>query len=155
SAISQQELDDATQANLAAQAAVTAARAEVDQAELNLGFTRITSPIEGIPGIARAQIGDLVGPASGELTTVSTLNPIKAYYAVTEQAYINFTKRFDDETIRTARSREFILQLILADGSVYPHEGRVYAVDREVNPATGSLRVEALFSNPGNQLRPG
>ena len=155
SAISQQELDDAVQANLAAKAAVTAAKAAVEQAQLNLGFTRILSPIDGIPGIAKAQIGDLVGPLTGELTTVSTLDPIKAYYSVTEQAYINFTRLFSDETIRTERSRQLELQMIFADGTTYPREGRVYAVDRQINPSTGALRVEALFPNPGNALRPG
>ncbi len=154
-AISQQELDDAVQANLAANAAVTVAKAAVEQAQLNLGFTRILSPIEGIPGIAKAQIGDLVGPLTGELTTVSTLDPIKVYYSVTEQAYINFTRLFSDETIRTERSRQLELQLIFADGTTYPREGRVYAVDRQINPITGALRVEALFPNPGNALRPG
>ena len=155
SAISQQELDDAVQANLAAKAAATAAKAAVEQAQLNLGFTRILSPIDGIPGIAKAQIGDLVGPLTGELTTVSTLDPIKVYYSVTEQAYINFTRLFSDETVRTERSRQLELQLIFADGTTYPREGRVYAVDRQINPSTGALRVEALFPNPGNALRPG
>ena len=154
-AISQQELDDAVQSNLAAKAAVTAAKAAVEQAQLNLGFTRILSPIDGIPGIAKAQMGDLVGPLTGELTTVSTLDPIKAYYSVTEQAYINFTRLFSDETIRTERSRQLELQLIFVDGTTYPREGRVYAVDRQINPSTGALRVEALFPNPGNALRPG
>src|SRR6476646_4917142 len=91
-AISQEEYDDAVQANLEAQAAVVGAKAQVEQAQLNLEFTKLTSPIDGIASIARAQIGDLVGPASGELTTVSTIDPIKAYYNVSEQAYINFSK---------------------------------------------------------------
>jgi len=154
-AISQQELDDARQANLAASAAVASANAAVIQAEVNLEFTRIASPIAGIPGIARAQIGDLVGPATGELTTVSTLNPIKLYYNVTEQAYINFTKLFADEAERHQRIQELELDLILADGTTYSREGKIYAVDRQINPATGALRVEALFPNPGNVLRPG
>jgi len=154
-AISQQELDDAIQANLAAKAAVTSARAAVEQAQLNLGFTAILSPIEGIPGIAKAQIGDLVGPSSGELTTVSTVDPIKVYYSVTEQAYINFTRLFSDESTRTERSRQLELRLIFADGTIYSREGRVYAVDRQISPTTGALRVEGLFPNPGNALRPG
>src|SRR6266404_3184568 len=154
-AISQEELDDAIHASLAAKAGVLSAKATVEQAELNLGFTKILSPIDGIAGIARAQIGDLVGPSTGELTTVSTLDPIKLYYSVTEQAYINFTKLFSDETVRNERARQLELQLIFADGSVYPREGRIYAVDRQINPATGALRVAALFPNPGNALRPG
>src|SRR5262249_58037743 len=96
-AISEEEYDDAVQANLEAQAAVVAAKAQVEQAQLNLGFTKITSPIDGIASIARAQIGDLVGPATGELTTVSTVDPIKAYYNVTEQAYISFARQFMTE----------------------------------------------------------
>src|SRR5277367_4110646 len=100
-AISQEEYDDAVQANLEAKATVVSAKAQVEQAQLNLGFTRITSPIDGIAGIAKAQIGDLVGPASGELATVSTIDPIKAYYSVTEQAYINFANLFANETDRT------------------------------------------------------
>ncbi len=155
SAISQQELDDAVHANQAAQAAVASAKAAVKSAEVNLEFTRIVSPINGIPGIARAQIGDLVGPSTGELTTVSTLDPIKLYYYVTEQAYINFTRLFGDETVRNQRVQQLELSLILADGTTYAREGRIYAVDREVDPTTGALRVEALFPNPDNTLRPG
>ena len=154
-AISQQELDDAIQANLAAKAAVVSAKAEVDQAQLNLGFTRITAPVDGIPGIARAQIGNLVGPSSGDLTTVSTLDPIKVYFTVPEQAYLHYTRLFANEAERGEHTRQLELRLILSDGTTYPREGRVYAVDRQVNPATGGLRIEALFPNPGNALRPG
>src|SRR5215471_10796307 len=93
-AVSQEEYDDAVQANAEAKAAVVSATAQVEQAQLNLEFTKITSPIDGIASIARAQIGDLVGPATGELTTVSTVDPIKAYYNVSEQAYVSFTRRF-------------------------------------------------------------
>src|SRR5277367_2160355 len=102
-AISQEEYDDAVQADLEAKAAVLSANARVEQAKLNLGFTRITSPIDGIASIARGQIGDLVGPGTGELTTVSTIDPIKAYYNVTEQAYINFAKLFTNGVDRTER----------------------------------------------------
>ena len=93
-AISEEEYDDAVQANLEANAAVVATRAQVEQAQLNLGFTRVISPIDGIASIASGQIGDLVGPNTGELTIVSTIDPIKAYFNVTEEAYINFTKLF-------------------------------------------------------------
>src|SRR5439155_22211358 len=92
---------------------------------------------------------------TGELTTVSTLDPIMVYYSVTEQAYINFTRLFSDEAARVERTRQLELQLIFADGTTYPREGRVYAVDRQINPNTGALRVEALFPNPGKILRPG
>jgi RND family efflux transporter MFP subunit len=154
-AISQEEYDDAVQANLEAKAAVVSATAQVEQAQLNLEFSRITSPIDGIASIAKAQVGDLVGPASGELTTVSTIDPIKAYYNVTEQAYINFTKLFSTESDRYGRLRQLEIELILTDGSVYPHKGRIYAADRQIGPTTGALRLEALFPNPGNALRPG
>jgi RND family efflux transporter MFP subunit len=156
-AISQEEYDDAVQANLEAKAAVVSAKAQVEQAEIDLGFTRITSPIDGIASIARGQIGDLVGPGTGELelASVSTLDPIKAYFNVTEQAYINFTKLFSDETRRYERVRQLELQLLLADGTIYPHEGRIYAPDLKIGPTTGALRLEGLFPNPGNALRPG
>src|SRR5215472_13866335 len=154
-AISQEEFDDAVQARLEARAAVLSAKAQVEQARLNLDFTRILSPIDGIASIAKAQIGDLVGPATGDLTIVSKVNPIKAYYNVTEQAYINFAKLFTDESTRYERLRKLEIQLLLADGSVYPHPGTIYAADREISATTGALRVEAHFPNPGNSLRPG
>src|SRR5438093_5544638 len=154
-AISQEEYDDAVQANLEAKAAVVAAKAQVEQAELNLGFTRIISPIDGIASIANGQIGDLVGPGTGELTTVSTVDPIKVYYNVTEQAYINFTKLFATERDRYERLGQLEIELLLADGAVYPLKGRIYAADRQISPTTGALRVAALFPNPNNALRPG
>jgi membrane fusion protein (multidrug efflux system) len=154
-AISQEEYDDAVQANLEAKAATVSAQAQVEQAQLNLEFTKITSPIEGIASIAKAQIGDLVGPATGELTTVSTVDPIKAYYNVTEQAYINFAKVFTTESDRYGRLRQLEIELILTDGSVYPQKGRIYAADRQIGLTTGALRIEALFPNPSYALRPG
>jgi len=154
-AISQEEYDDAVQANLEAKAAVVSATAQVEQAQLNIEFTSITSPIDGIASIAKAQVGDLVGPATGELTTVSTVDPIKAYYNVTEQAYINFTKQFATESDRYGRLRQLEIDLILTDGTVYPLKGKIYAADRQIGPTTGALRVEALFPNPGGALRPG
>jgi RND family efflux transporter MFP subunit len=154
-AISQEEYDDAVQANLEAEAAVVSAKAQVEQAQLNLEFTKIISPIEGIASIAKAQIGDLVGPASGELTTVSTVDPIKAYYNVTEQAYVNFARRFLTESARYEQLKQLEIELILTDGTPYPLKGKIYAADRQISPTTGALRVEALFPNPGNALRPG
>src|SRR6267142_5609479 len=154
-AISQEEYDDAVQANLEAEAAVMSAKAQMEQADLNLGFTRIISPIDGIASIANGQIGDLVGPTTGELTTVSTVNPIKDYYTVTEQAYINFTKLFATESDRYARLGQLEIELILADGAAYPLKGKIYAADRQISPTTGALRVAALFPNPNYALRPG
>jgi membrane fusion protein (multidrug efflux system) len=155
SAISKEEFDDAVQADLEAKAAVLSAKAQVEQAQLNLGFTRITSPIDGITSIAKGQIGDLVGPATGELATVSTIDPIKAYYNVTEQAYINFVKLFPNQDIRQARLRNFEIQLILADGTIYPLPGEVYTSDRQIGATTGAIRLEARFPNPNFSLRPG
>jgi membrane fusion protein (multidrug efflux system) len=154
-AISQEEYDDAIQANLEAKAAVESAKAQVEQDQLNFDFTKILSPIDGIASIAKAQLGDLVGPATGELTTVSTIDPIKAYYNVTEQAYINFTRLFNTESNRYERLRQLEIDLVLADGTVYPEKGIIYAVDRQIGQTTGALRIEAHFPNPAYSLRPG
>jgi len=154
-AISQEEYDDAVQADLEAKAAVISAKAQVEQAQLNLGFTRIVSPVDGTASIAKGQIGDLVGPATGELATVSTIDPIKAYYNVTEQAYINFARLFLKENVRNERLQQLEIQLILADGTAYPLAGKIYAPDLDIGPTTGALRLEALFPNPDHTLRPG
>jgi membrane fusion protein (multidrug efflux system) len=154
-AISQEEYDDAVQADLEAKAAVLSAKAQEEQAQLNLGFTRIVSPIDGIASIAKGQIGDLVGPGTGELTTVSTVDPIKAYFNVTEQAYINFARLFANESARQERLKQLEIRLILADGTFYPQIGSIFAPDRQIGPTTGALRVEALFPNADQALRPG
>jgi len=154
-AISQEEYDDAVQANLEAEAVVVSAKAQVEQAQFNFEFTKITSPIDGIASIAKAQIGDLVGPGTSELTTVSTVDPIKVYYNVTEQAYINFTKLFATERDRYERLGQLEIELILADGAAYYPKGRIYAADRQISPTTGALRVAGLFPNPNYALRPG
>src|SRR6266478_4706295 len=154
-AISQEELDDAEHARLAAKAAVASAKAAVETAELNLEFTKITSPIDGIAGIAQAQIGDLVGPASGELTAVSTVDPIKVYFTVTEASYMDYMNRYSDEAKRAEYEQHLELELILGDGTVYPRKGRFYFADRQVDVRTGALRVAGLFPNPGRVLRPG
>jgi membrane fusion protein (multidrug efflux system) len=141
------------QANIvAAEAQVIAAQAAVEKAQLNLGFTKITSPINGIAGIAKAQVGNLVGPGSvEELTTVSTVNPIKCYIALSEQEYMKA------EEIRKKRAGlgKVPLDLILADGSMYPKKGEVGFADRQVDVRTGTIRVTTLFPNPENILRPG
>jgi len=149
-AVSKKDLDDANGAEQAARAAVLSAQASVDKARLDLGFTRIISPIEGIAGLAKAQIGNLVGPgATEELTTVSTVNPIKFYFQISEQEYIQAAQR-------SASSREKKEgELILADGSVYPEKGRFAFADRQVDITTGTMKVAAVFPNQGNYLRPG
>ena len=155
-AVSKKDLDDATGAERSTQAAVVAARAAVENARLNLGFTKIISPIDGMPGIAKAQIGDLVGPEqAGELTTVSTIDPIKVYFAVTEQAYISFMKRFPSRTAGLEEGKNLEITLLLAEGSRYPYKGTFYAIDRQVDVRTGTLRAAALFPNPASFLRPG
>jgi len=155
-AIPQQDLDTAIQVNLGAKAQVDAAKAQIEaakgqlaSAQLNLGFTRVLSLIDGIAGIAQGQLGDLVTPST-LLTTVSTVDPIKIYFPVSEREYLDYVKEHPDEDKRHLR-----LQLILANGLVYPHEGQTTLVDRQVDVKTGTLRVQGLFPNPGNVLRPG
>src|SRR6266567_2284456 len=152
-AISAQDLAKA--AIVAAKAVVEAAKAQVATATLTLGFTTIQSPIEGIAGIATAQVGDLVGPSSGTLTTVSTLDPIKVYFTASEQAYLNFVRRNPTAAERLAATKRLELELVLADGTTYPHKGTFFVADREVNAQTGAIRLAGLFPNPGNVLRPG
>lgn len=151
-AVSKKDLDDATGQELAAHASVIAAQATVDKAKLDVGFTKIRSPINGVAGLAKAQIGNLVGPGTTEeLTTVSTVNPIKVYVALSEQQYLQTVGR-SKESDGPARRK---IQMFLADGSLYPHAGRFYFADRQVDPKTGTIRVAATFDNPRNALRPG
>ncbi|MFN7943819.1 MAG: efflux RND transporter periplasmic adaptor subunit [Blastocatellia bacterium] len=175
-AVTEEELDNAVQANLAAQAqvkaasagvvtakasivaaqaAVEAARASVATAELNLSFTRLTAPIDGIAGIAQSQVGNLVSPTSGALTTVSTVNPIKAWFTLSEQEYLNYTRRNPSQSAWNAANQKLELELVLADGSVYPQKGRFFIADRQVDQKTGAIRLAGIFPNPGNTLRPG
>ena len=144
-AAARQDYDNAVQAHQAAKAAL-------EEAALNLDFTRIVSPIDGIAGIALAQIGNLVGPGTASLTTVSTVDPIKVYFSIDEQTYLYFKRLYPS---REVLRQNLSLELVLSDGSVYPQKGRVYAADREVDPNTGTLRIAAEFPNPGNFLRPG
>ncbi len=171
--VSQQELDDAVQANLANKASVSAAQgryervkakvatAEVDVivaqtvlegAELNLGFTRVTAPVSGIAGIHVANIGDLVGTNERTvLTSVSQIDPILVEFPVSEQEYLDLRSFL----LGATPSRQPSLELVLADGKTYPYRGTLDIVGREVNPTTGTLRIRGLFENPGNVLRPG
>jgi membrane fusion protein (multidrug efflux system) len=151
-AISEEELDDAVQAKLAAAAQVESAEAAVDTAKLNLGFAHITSPIDGIAGLIQTQIGNLVGPSTGPLTTVVSIDPIKAYFPISEQAYLKFRAR---DPNGPAIPDDVAFELILADGSVYPKKGKLFAIDNQVDLTTGTLRVAAIFPNPNRLLRPG
>ena len=167
-AVTRQDLDNAVQTNRAnkaqvaaaqaqvetskaqieaARAGVTAAEAVLETAKVNLGFTRLTSPIDGIAGVAPVQVGNLVGPAANAITTVSTLDPIKANFTVSEQEYLSLTRGNALEKLR--------LTLVLADGSVHPHPGKFSFADRQVDPTTGAIQLTGLFPNPGNRLRPG
>jgi membrane fusion protein (multidrug efflux system) len=175
-AITQQDLDNAVQNNLAAKAQVQAAKAQVETAksqiqtasaaiqaahaaeqtaQLNLGFTRLISPIDGIAGAAQQQQGALVSPSAGPVTTVSTLDPIKCYFTVSEQEYLDFHRRYADPASVAAERSSLVLELILADGSIHPHRGRFHFADREVNLRTGAIRIAGTFVNPDSTLRPG
>jgi RND family efflux transporter MFP subunit len=130
------------------------ARAAVKTATLNLGFTRIISPIDGIAGIALAQVGNLIS-ASSALTTVSTLDPIKVYFTLSEQEYLRFTKRNLIDAQLGSSVAQLELELILSDGSIYPQKGSFLFADRQVDPKTGAIRMAGAFPNPGSVLRPG
>ena len=153
-AIAQSQLDTEIQAKLGTQALVQAAKANVEQAQLNLEWTQVTSLINGIAGIAQVQIGNLVGPSS-VLTSVSQVDPIKTYFTVSEQEFTDFHRRFPTEQSVAEQRKRIPLQLLLADGSVYERPGTIYFADREVNPATGTIRIAGVFPNPNNLLRPG
>ncbi len=175
-AITQQDLDNATQNNMAAKAQLQAAQAQVETdkaqitaataavqsataavetARINLGFTRLTAPVDGIPGIAQLQVGALVNPASGALTTISTCDPIKVYFTVSEQEYLARKREYPTpEKFTEARAR-LQLELILADGTTFPEKGKVDFANRQVDVRTGAIRIAGIFPNPGNVLRPG
>jgi RND family efflux transporter MFP subunit len=189
-AVTQQDYDNAVQANVVAKAQVEAARAGVETAraqlraanaqistakasiatargqidnaqaivktaELNLGFTKIISPIDGIAGIAQAQVGNLLGATSPPLTTVSAVDPIKVYFTLSEQDYIRFTKHSLIDAKQGASVAQLELDLVLSDGTEYPNKGSFFFADRQVDPKTGAIRVAGIFPNPGNVLRPG
>jgi membrane fusion protein (multidrug efflux system) len=134
---------------------VANAQAAVKTAELNLSFTRIISPIDGIAGIAQAQVGNLISATSGALTTVSTVDPIKVYFTLNEQEYLDFTKRNLITAQPGASVAQLELDLVLSDGTTYPHKGSFLFADRQVDPKTGAIRLAGVFENPGNVLRPG
>jgi RND family efflux transporter MFP subunit len=169
-AVTQQDLDNAVQSNdsakaqvkmataqieaakaqiEAASAAVEAAKALLEAANVNLGFTKLYSPIDGIAGNAQIQIGNLVNPAANAVTTVSTVDPIKVTFAVSEQEYLRLSKQYKPTDPTPP------LELILADGTVYPHPGKYAFAGRQVNQSTGAIEATGLFPNPGNILRPG
>jgi RND family efflux transporter MFP subunit len=153
-AIAQSQLDNDIQANLAAKAAVKAAEAQCEQAELNLEFTHVTSLVDGIVGIAQVQIGNLVNPTA-VLTSVSQVNPIKAYFPISEQEYMHYAERINSHNQQEVPSDAPPFELVLADGSIYPQKGTLLLTDRQVDVTTGSIRIVCAFPNPKNILRPG
>ena len=153
-AIAQSQLDNDIQANLAAKATVQADQALIEQAQLNLEFTNVRSLIDGVAGIATGQVGNLVGPQA-ILTTVSQLDPIKAYFVVSEQQYLAFVQRNPTVAAREKTERQLVLELVLSDGSTYPEKGKFFAADRQVDVQTGAIRLAGLFPNRENILRPG
>jgi len=153
-AIAQSQLDNDIQANLAAKAAVQSSEAQVEQAQLNLGFTHVTSLFDGIAGIAQVQLGNLVNPST-VLTSVSQVNPIKAYFPISEQEYLTLSDGHVAESSLESPKGGPPLDLILADGTVYPAKGHMLYTDRQVDITTGTIRVVSAFPNPKNLLRPG
>ena len=154
-AIAKSQLDNEIQAKLGAQASVESAKAAVEQAELNLECTKVTSLVDGIAGIAQVQIGNLVG-SNSILTSVSQVDPIKAYFPISEQAYV--LAQQESSAVSSKHAIGFFgnsLDLILSDGSIHPRKGKILLADRQVDPSTGTIRIVAAFPNPGNILRPG
>jgi RND family efflux transporter MFP subunit len=152
-AISDETAVNAVQADLAAKAQVQADEAALENARLNLGWTRVTSPVEGVAGIALGQIGDLVGPSGSLLTTVSTVDPIKVYFQVNEESYLTFWQKYVSSM--DTNSQDVSLDLILSNGSTYGHKGRFYSSDRQIDTSTGTMQIVAVFPNPEATLRPG
>jgi membrane fusion protein (multidrug efflux system) len=136
-------------------AAIRAAEAAVESAQINLDFTRLVAPIDGIAGQAQLQVGALVNASSSAVTTVSTVDPIKVFFTLSEQEYLAFNRQYPTEASREAEEKRTPLELILADGTTYAKKGIVYFADRAVNQKTGAIRIAGLFPNPGNILRPG
>ena len=153
-AIAQSQLDNDIQANLAAQASVKSAEAQVEQAQLNFEFTHVTSLVDGIAGIAQVQIGNLVSPTT-ILTSVSQVNPIKAYFPISEQEYMHYAARINAHNQQDVPSDAPPFDLILGDGSVYPYKGHLLLTNRQVEVTTGSIQLVGAFPNPNNILRPG
>ena len=151
-AIPKEKLDNEIQAKLAAQALVQSGEAAVERAELDLGWTKVTSLVDGVAGIAEVQMGNLVGPTV-RLTSVSQVDPIKVYFPVSEQEYLR--AKHVSSSGQPMQLFDTAPELILADGTVYPHKGRILWTDRQVDTSTGTIRLVAAFPNPGNILRPG
>jgi membrane fusion protein (multidrug efflux system) len=153
--ISDQERDTAIAAADSSTANVEADQAAVNQAEINLGYTKIVAPIDGVVGFANNQVGDLVGPTTGPLTTMSQIDPIKAVVTAGEGPFTDFVSRHPDAKERNEYVKSLQFELILGNGELYPRKGSFYALDRSLDVKTGSIRYYVTFPNPGNVLRPG
>jgi len=156
--ISREQYDDQVQAFESSKAAVAAAEANVEQARLNLEFTSITAPVDGLAGIAAAQVGNLIGPQSGVLTTVTMVDPIKVKFFLSENEYLKYIQPYfgdPDAVVRMSKRGGLGLQIVLSDSTIYPHPGRLLAINNQVTQNTGSLQIEAEFPNPGSLLRTG
>jgi membrane fusion protein (multidrug efflux system) len=154
-AIPQSQLETDTQELLAAKASVEADQAAVEQANINLGYTKVVSLIDGIAGVNTVQVGNLVGPAS-VLTAISQVNPIKVYFPISEQEYLRMADGGGPGSVDfSTHASRIPLQLTLGDGSTYPHPGRIIFADRQVNTQTGTIQIVGEFPNTRNLLRPG
>lgn len=154
-AVSRQEYDTAVQRLRSNEAAVQAARAAVEKSRIELGFSEIRSPIAGVVGVAKRQLGDFVGPTDPEpLTSVSQLDPIRVTFQASEQEYLRFAPRFE-RAVQEGGFQSGGVEIVLADGSVYAHRGTGYPAGREIDPRTGTITVKADFPNPDQMLRPG
>ena len=160
-AVSQQELDNALAAQQGAKARITSNEGSLQSAKANLSYTNVTSPIDGVAGLAKVRVGNLVGQSDPTLlTTVSTLDPVRVRFSFSEQQYLKLSSRLamlrktEGDGTGTGKPRQ-PLQLILADGSVYPHTGHIDVIERQLDIGTGTLAVDALFPNPDQMLRPG
>jgi len=154
--ISEQEHTNKTQLNEANQAKVQALQANLEEAELNLQFCKVTSPVEGIAGISKAQVGDLVGTGSNVLlTSISTLDPAKGLFPISEADYLIANKRIQETLSKPLEERPETVELVLADGSTFPNKARLLSIDRQVQASTGTILVTVLVRNPGSVLRPG
>ena len=155
-AVAQSQLDNDVQQQATQHASVSTAQANVEQAQLNLGFTKVRSLVTGIAGRAQTQVGNLVSPST-TLTSVSQVNPIKVYFAISEQEYLALSGRVKAggkaDLLRSGNSVQ--LQLTLGNGSIYPYKGQIVFVDRQINTQTGTIQIAGSFSNPQNLLRPG
>lgn len=152
--ISRQDFDHVDQATRASAAGVEAAQAAVESARLNLEWTQVTSPIDGIAGIAKTQVGDLINPST-LVTTVSQLDPIKVAFPISEREYLRFAQKIKQHQEKGVAKDEPDLEMILADGTVYPHRGHFYVANRQINVQTGTIKIQGIFPNHEYILRPG